>query len=241
MSVPNRQIGWSNESNLLWQIAKQLEKLIKVVANSPLEYLISLKLDKNFSSLTSATTPLSGTEEIAIVQGGETKKVAVSEFGGTKEIRTFYGQWALTTDLQWYSPSLATNANKLVGTVVGSYGSGTEPNKVLTWFADNTVFFLKGYKKLKRVSFHTRRCNLPNDIQLLVWKGDYSNDRGNELNGQYLVNEVFSLVGTASNAKSDFNIADHSLNDDSVLIFFFRRIGGTNVPLIHVQLIFEFE
>lgn len=27
MSVPNRQIGWSNESNLLWNISKQLEKL----------------------------------------------------------------------------------------------------------------------------------------------------------------------------------------------------------------------
>jgi hypothetical protein len=27
MSIPNRQIGWSQESNLLWQVAKQLEKL----------------------------------------------------------------------------------------------------------------------------------------------------------------------------------------------------------------------
>ena len=26
MSIPSRQIGWSNESNLLWEIAKQLEK-----------------------------------------------------------------------------------------------------------------------------------------------------------------------------------------------------------------------
>ena len=32
MSVPNRQIGWSNESNLLWNISKQLEKLNGVVA-----------------------------------------------------------------------------------------------------------------------------------------------------------------------------------------------------------------
>jgi hypothetical protein len=33
MKIPNRQIGWSNESNLLWQISKQLEQLIKVTAN----------------------------------------------------------------------------------------------------------------------------------------------------------------------------------------------------------------
>lgn len=32
MSIPNRQIGWSQESNLLWQISKQLDQLIKVTA-----------------------------------------------------------------------------------------------------------------------------------------------------------------------------------------------------------------
>jgi len=32
MSIPNKQIGWSNESNLLWQISKQLERLIAVTA-----------------------------------------------------------------------------------------------------------------------------------------------------------------------------------------------------------------
>lgn len=33
MSIPNKQIGWSQESNLLWQISKQLEQLIKVTAS----------------------------------------------------------------------------------------------------------------------------------------------------------------------------------------------------------------
>jgi len=33
MKIPNRQIGWSQENNLLWQISKQLEQLIKVKAN----------------------------------------------------------------------------------------------------------------------------------------------------------------------------------------------------------------
>lgn len=32
MGVPNRQIGWSQESNLLYQISKQLEQLIKITA-----------------------------------------------------------------------------------------------------------------------------------------------------------------------------------------------------------------
>ena len=34
MGIAPRQIGWSNESNLLWQISKQLEKLNGVVAAS---------------------------------------------------------------------------------------------------------------------------------------------------------------------------------------------------------------
>ena len=34
MSIPNRQIGWSNESNLLWLIAKQAEKLSALISNS---------------------------------------------------------------------------------------------------------------------------------------------------------------------------------------------------------------
>ena len=29
MSLPNKQIGWSNESNLLWQVAKQIQHLTK--------------------------------------------------------------------------------------------------------------------------------------------------------------------------------------------------------------------
>lgn len=32
MSIPSKQIGWSNESNLLYQISKQLDQLIKVTA-----------------------------------------------------------------------------------------------------------------------------------------------------------------------------------------------------------------
>jgi hypothetical protein len=32
MAIPSKQIGWSQESNLLWQISKQLDQLIKVTA-----------------------------------------------------------------------------------------------------------------------------------------------------------------------------------------------------------------
>ena len=34
MAIPSRQIGWSTKSNLLWQISKQLERLLCVTANN---------------------------------------------------------------------------------------------------------------------------------------------------------------------------------------------------------------
>lgn len=33
MPISSKQIGWSNESNLLYQISKQLDQLIKVTAS----------------------------------------------------------------------------------------------------------------------------------------------------------------------------------------------------------------
>ncbi len=32
MAIPSRQIGWSGKANLLWEISKELERLICVTA-----------------------------------------------------------------------------------------------------------------------------------------------------------------------------------------------------------------
>lgn len=42
MAIPSRQIGWSTKANLLWQISKQLEQLIKVSAPNKIRDLIAL-------------------------------------------------------------------------------------------------------------------------------------------------------------------------------------------------------
>ena len=31
MAIPSKQIGWSNESNLLWEIAKEIEQINGIV------------------------------------------------------------------------------------------------------------------------------------------------------------------------------------------------------------------
>jgi hypothetical protein len=40
MSIPSKQIGWSNESNLLWYILKQLNKLTSIIFNLKPKYKV---------------------------------------------------------------------------------------------------------------------------------------------------------------------------------------------------------
>ena len=35
MSIPNKQIGWSQEENLLWQISKELDRMISAMCTGP--------------------------------------------------------------------------------------------------------------------------------------------------------------------------------------------------------------
>ena len=69
--------------------------------------------NKKITELTSATLPLAGTEELAIVQAGETKKVAVSEFGGGASLNTesvtITNYWNHSSSFNYFS-SRATNA-----------------------------------------------------------------------------------------------------------------------------------
>jgi hypothetical protein len=35
MAIPSRGIGWSEQSNLLWQISKQLDRTLSVLCTGP--------------------------------------------------------------------------------------------------------------------------------------------------------------------------------------------------------------
>jgi len=59
MSIPSRQIGWSNESNLLWQISKQLEQLIGVTSKA---------IPTTTSTSTSTSTTTSTTTAVPVLR-----------------------------------------------------------------------------------------------------------------------------------------------------------------------------
>ncbi|MEK0325148.1 MAG: hypothetical protein QQN63_05535, partial [Nitrosopumilus sp.] len=69
---------------------------------------------KTIAELTAASTPLAGTEEVWVEQGGLPKRVAVSEFGSGAEVND------LTSVVVWAN---VPNANITVGSVTQHVGS----------------------------------------------------------------------------------------------------------------------
>jgi hypothetical protein len=192
----------------------------------------STKLDKSVTPLSVYATDGSGNQEMKLI----------SEIGGgsTKEIRTFYPSWNMATLNQWRGWAMNTSTMLTADANIG-LGTGTEPNKVGTWFADSNVFLLNGYSKLKKLHFHNRAgIAANNEIQLYIVVADYVVSRGSETNGVVVVNELIN-IGTGSTLKNDFTIASHTLNTNSVMYLFYRRTGGATNNLQGVQLIFEFE
>jgi hypothetical protein len=192
---------------------------------------LDLKLDKSITPSSVYATDGAGAQVMK----------PLSEFGGggAKEIRTFYPSWNMANADTWRGWTRNTS-NMLVLDATASYGTGTEPTKTATWFADSNVISLNDYNKLNKITFTCRESPVANEIQLYIVVADYSNSRGSEANGQIIVNEVFSL-NTTSNLKNNFTIATHSLNANSVMHVFYRRTGSGTNNLQGVQLIYEFE
>jgi hypothetical protein len=56
MAIPARQIGWSQKSNLLWQISKQLEILTGVLYRSTSSTTTTTSTSSSSTTTTSTTT-----------------------------------------------------------------------------------------------------------------------------------------------------------------------------------------
>jgi len=65
MAIPSRQIGWSQKSNLLWQISKQLEYLSAVLGKK-----IPTTTTTTTSSTTSTTTTIASFINTIIISNG---------------------------------------------------------------------------------------------------------------------------------------------------------------------------
>ena len=131
-------------------------------------------------------------------------------------------------------------SNMLTSDANANYGTGTEPTKTGTWFADNNVFLLKDLQKLSKLTFMIRERLATLTLQLYVVVADYSDSRGSEPNGQIIINESFSFTGSGSYLKDNFTIASHTLNTNSVMYVFIRSTSGTTT-LQGCEFIWEFD
>ena len=116
-------------------------------SQTDLQDALNLKLNEDFTTLTSATLPLAGTEEIAIVQSGETKKVAVSEIGGgatqypkvicfqRKNLPNLTGTTAITKMGSFVIPANTIPADCVIRMTLRMANSGTANTKFVytTW------------------------------------------------------------------------------------------------------------
>jgi hypothetical protein len=130
MSIPSKQIGWSNESNLLWQISKQLEQLTGVtskinsvtpVTKAQMDILISTNklIPGAFYLISGVDVPLYGGTTI-LIQAATTNKLNLQGHG------VFYNPKYINTQATpnngygiWSSSFTITMSN-----VVGTFTSG---------------------------------------------------------------------------------------------------------------------
>jgi hypothetical protein len=71
MSIGNKQIGWSQESNLLWEISRQLDRINSVVCTAPCP-----------TTTTTTTAPTTTTTTTFIEECSETYTIGQAALGG---------------------------------------------------------------------------------------------------------------------------------------------------------------
>lgn len=87
--------------------------------------------DTKISALTGATTPLTGAEELPIVQSGATKKVSVDNFTSGRAV-TAYSATLNNSGANGFPVLLALNGTGNSGAIVSINGNGaTTPNKYI--------------------------------------------------------------------------------------------------------------
>lgn len=120
MSLPNKQIGWSNESNLLWQVAKQIEYLTKTTTTVT---VVNTAINP---------VPVTGTIIVALPVGASTSALQISGNASLTTIATNTGGLLTDTQLRATPVPFSPRPNT-TGT------NGTTPYKLISLATTNAV------------------------------------------------------------------------------------------------------
>jgi hypothetical protein len=121
MAIPSRQIGWGTDSNLLWQISKQLEYLTKVTGTASDVTVINDITDPVPVSPIPNNTGANGTTAYKLISLATTNANVVKASGGNLYSIIAIGLTSSVRYLKLYNkataPNPATDASLLLMTI----------------------------------------------------------------------------------------------------------------------------
>jgi len=103
MAIPSRQIGWGTESNLLWQISKQLEYLATVTATSANVTVLNDMTDPVSVIEKANSTGANGTTPYKLIATNSTNETNIKDTSGNLYSITAIGLTSSVTYLKLYN------------------------------------------------------------------------------------------------------------------------------------------
>jgi hypothetical protein len=133
MGIPNKQIGWSQESNLLWQISNQLDQLIKVTASLTTTTTTSTTVAPTTTTTTTASLTTTSTTTSGLFSGTITWSFfdACTDIGGTVTGVTGNGT-TFCNSTEIYSPDFVGLFNDVYFSANGGQSRTTQFNGTST-------------------------------------------------------------------------------------------------------------
>ena len=202
------------------------------------------KIQKQINDLSNVFVPLTRTLTI----NGTTQNLSANRTfsipsGGEKAIYSSYPSLGLTSLNTWRtwsrsSSMIGIDSNQLIGTGSSPTITGT------TAYADTNYFLVKDCLTLSKMTFSVRENMSSNvTVELFLKSFDLVSGvgRGDETNGQLLIQEVINLGNLGNNfIKDNFTITPHTLNANTALYFFYRITSatGVNIQGVHLKLNF---
>lgn len=172
MAIPSRQIGWGTDSNLLWQISKQLEYLTKVTGTASDVTVINDVTDPVPVSPIPNNTGLNGTTPYKLISLATTNANNIKASGGNLYSIIAIGLTSTVRYLKLYNKATAPT----VGTDVPLM---TIPVPANTQGAGVAIPFSMG-------------VNFPLGIGVAITSGSADNDIGTVGAGDVIVNLTFA-------------------------------------------------
>lgn len=220
-------------SNLYFTVARVLATLLTGLSASSGTFTSSDSLLTAFGKIKYLIDNIATTYQAILVSGTNIKTLNgfsllgsgnLTVGGGLKIQHLHWATYAFSALNTWRSWGIGISTNSGANT---SYGTGTLPTTLGLLYGDTPVIAINGSKQIKRITLNIRLDQSVRDYQAYIVVADYSDNRGNEINAQVLVNQTFT-TGASSSDLVDFTINTHSdINDNSVVYVFFRQTAGS--------------